>query len=283
MSRPIQEILREIQSLEPLPAVGLKVLELSEKPDLVPRELTDLIQTDSALTAKVLKLANSALYGCTREIATIRDAGVRLGTRVLTNLVITGCAARHFRNYGGQDAASAARAWERSVAHAISASLLASISGAVEKHRAYTAGLLQDIGELVLERHFVREREAIRAEVERGADLLAAEKAVLGLSHAEVGARLASRWNLPEVLEDTILCHHEPERAQSDPLLASFVHLGGQLVQACGVREGADQDRTYALHDSALGASGFDELALAEVEERLILELGRAQELLLLA
>ncbi len=283
MPRPIQEILSDIQSLEPLPAVGLKVLELSDRPDLVPGELTALIQTDSALTAKVLKLANSALYGCTREIASIHEAGTRLGTRTLTNLVITGCAARHFRNYGGQNERAVRQAWERSVANAISASLLASISGAVEKHRAYTAGLLQDIGQLVLERHFVRENQAIAAELAAGADLLAAEKAVLGLSHAEVGARLAARWNLPELLVDTILCHHEPERARCDPLLASFVHLGNQVVQGYSAREGAVQDRSYALHDSALTASGLDALALSDLEERLVLELGRAQELLALA
>ncbi len=283
MTGPIQEILRDIKSLEPLPAVGLKVLELSEQPDLVPGELTELIQTDSALTAKVLKLANSALYGCTREIASIHEAGTRLGTRTLTNLVITGCAARHFRNYGGQSERAVRQAWERSVANAISASLLASISGAAEKHRAYTAGLLQDIGQLVLERYFVREQEAIAAEIAGGADLIAAEKAVLGLSHADVGARLAARWNLPELLVDTILCHHEPERARCDPLLASFVHLGSQVVQSYSAREGAAEERNYALHDSALVASGFDAVALADLEERLVLELGRAQELLLLA
>jgi len=281
MPRPIQEILKDVQSLEPLPAVGLKVLELADKPDLVPGELTELIQTDSALTAKVLKLANSALYGCTREIASIHEAGTRLGTRVLTNLVITGCAARHFRNYGGQEAGDVRRAWERSVANAISASLLASISGAVEKHRAYTAGLLQDIGQLVLERHFKREHASIAAEIAAGADLIAAEKSVFGLSHADIGARLASRWNLPEVLVDTILCHHEPERARCDPLLASFVHLGSQVVQASSAVEGSpDGAREYALHDSALQASGFDAIALASVEERLIQELGRAQDLL---
>jgi HD-like signal output (HDOD) protein len=286
MPRPIQEILKDIQSLEPLPAVGLKVLELSEQPDVGPSELTTLIETDAALTAKVLKLANSALYGCVRQIDSLHEAGARLGTRVLTNLVITGCAARHFRNYGSQNPHAVRRAWERSVANAISASLLSSISGAVEKHRAYTAGLLQDIGELVLERHFVRELAAIEAEQARGADLITAEKAVLGLSHADVGARLAARWNLPEVLVDTILCHHEPERARCDPLLASFVHLGSQVVQTCSALErpgSAAEEREYTLHDSAFLTSGFDAVALASVEERLVHELGRAQELLQLA
>jgi len=283
MPRPIQEILRDVQSLEPLPAVGLKVLELADKPDLVPGELTELIQTDSALTAKVLKLSNSALYGCTREIASIHEAGTRLGTRVLTNLVVTGCAAKHFRHYGAQDPAGVRRAWERSVANAISASLLASISGAVPKHHAYTAGLLQDIGELVLERYCVREHMAIAAEVAGGADMLAAEKAVLGLSHAEVGAHLADRWNLPDLLADTILCHHEPERAQCDPLLTSFVHLGSQVVQSSGALEKKGAQRSYELSDWALLASGFDALVLAGVEERLVEELSRAQELLQLA
>lgn len=283
MPRPIQEILKDVQSLEPLPAVGLKVLELSEKPDIVPGELTELIQTDAALTAKVLKLANSALYGCSREIASIHEAGTRLGTRVLTNLVVTGCAARHFRDYGGQDPRAVQHSWELSVSNAIAASLLASISGAVEKHRAYTAGLLQDIGQLVLERYFRREQQAIRDELARGADLLQAEKAVLGLSHADVGARLAARWNLPELLVDTILCHHEPERARCDPLLASFVHLGSQVVQMTEAESGTPEERCYPLHEAAFSTSGFDAIALASVEETLVKELARASELLQLA
>ena len=105
MSR-VDEIVSTLNSLEPLPQVAMRVLELSRRDDLIPRELADVVKTDPAITAKVLKLCNSAFYGFRREIGSVEEASNMIGTRALTNLVLTSCGGQYFRDYGESTAAS---------------------------------------------------------------------------------------------------------------------------------------------------------------------------------
>lgn len=282
MSSLLPDILNEIKSLEPLPEVAARVLEISGRRDVVPGELVAVIQTDVAMTAKVLRLTNSAYYGFQREIASIHEAGNLLGNSVLVNLVLTACAGRYFRSYGDGDAESTRNRWERSVENALAASLLARLLGGVDKNRAYTAGLLQNLGLVVLDR-FLRthEPEIVRATA-GGQSRLAAEESVLGLHHAEVGALLAERWSFPDVLVDTIRFHHEPELATKDPLLAHVVHLADEVAAALHAGRGA-AETSAILRVSALSLEGIDAARLESLAEELALELQQAKEFVALA
>lgn len=277
MSQLLDEILSEIKGLEPLPQVALRVLEIGAQDEVVPQDLIAVIETDAAMTAKVLKLSNSAYYGFRREIGSIAEAGNLLGVSALVNLVLTGCAGRHFKKHGGTNAAVTQRMWEESVSNALAASLFARLSGTVDRNRAYTAGLLQNIGRLVLERHMVREEHLIESAVARGRSRIEAERDVLGLDHAEVGARLCERWNFPAVLVDTVRFHHEPERATCDPLLTCFVHLGEEVTLR-SARESDPAVREYALAGTALARAGYEDNALENLRVLLACELERARE-----
>ena len=125
MAQALYNVLEEIKSLEPLPQVAMRVLELSNHEDVVPGDIVAVIQTDAAITAKVLKLCNSAYYGFQREIATLTEAEVLIGVTPLANLVLTSCAGRYFRDYGHGDPHAAERLWEGSVATALAASRIA--------------------------------------------------------------------------------------------------------------------------------------------------------------
>jgi putative nucleotidyltransferase with HDIG domain len=273
----IGAILASLQSLEPLPEVALKVLELSRKEDVGPRDIAAIVERDPAITAKVLKLCNSAYYGFQRKIASLDEAANLLGTRTLTNLVLTSCGARYFRDFGGSTSRSREALWERSVATALAAGTLARLHGDVDRHRAYTAGLLQNIGHLVLDRFLAEDRAKIQAEVEGGTPLLEAEELVLGLHHAEVGARLLERWSFPDVLIDTIRHHHRPMGATVDRALAGVAqlaeHVAGALEQGDGLDGMLDELSGYALDLEGVGG-----MSLAELEELLAAELGRARE-----
>ena len=174
MPRPIQEILKDIQSLEPLPAVGLKVLELSEKPDLVPGELTRLIQTDSALTAKVLKLANSALYKRGRPCDSIDKAVMRIGSVGIRQAVLNIGVIDRFSNFklGTIDAG---QFWEHSLACGFISSEIAAARGA-DRELAFTAGLLHDVGRVAFAQELGGEYESVwRAAVDEGMSAAEAE------------------------------------------------------------------------------------------------------------
>ena len=279
MQPPLKEIVQEIRSLDPFPDVATRVLSISGREQVVPSELIAVIQVDPALTAKVLKLCNSAYYGFQREIASLEEAGNLLGVRTLVNLVLTSSANRYFKNYGGATVQSQKALWRHSVTHAVAARLIAETNKQVDKERAYTAGLLQNLGSLVLDRFF-REGEAyVSAVVAQGFPLIEAEKYALGLHHAELGARLMTRWDLPEVLTDTIRFHHAPEQASVDPVLAATIHLAETLAAARLAGDPAN-GLAYEVSAAALELTGMDPSDFERIDAELVEQLEKANDLL---
>jgi HD-like signal output (HDOD) protein len=229
MRSPLLKIVSDMRSLEPFPHVATSVLAMSSREDVVPDELIEVIQTDPALTGKVLRLCNSAYYGFQREIASLQEAGNMLGARTLTNLVLTSSAGKYFRDYGSAKGRSQEGLWERCVTHAVAARMLARQHVSTDPERAYTAGLLQNMGNMVLDRYCFEERSAVDHEIANGRTQVEAERVVLGVHHAEIGARLSTRWALPDVLVDTIRHHHSPDEATIDPVLTATIHLAEVL------------------------------------------------------
>jgi len=275
----IQEILAAIKSLEPLPQVAMRVVEIATHDDVVPRDLVGVIETDAAVTAKILKLCNSAYYGFKREIGSLPEAANLLGVSTLVNLVLTSCSGRYFRDYGQVDSQTANRLWEESVVDAIASSLIARLEGSVDKNRAYTSGLLQNVGHLVIARHARATALLVQSEVSRGAKLLDAEATVLGMHHAEIGARLAEKWNFPESLVDTIRNHHTPESAHIDRRLASVTHLG-EIVTHSFLSGTALEANPYGLCRQAFLLAGIEREAFEMMGDVLSAELDKAREFL---
>lgn len=280
METPLRDVLVSIRSLEPMPEVALRVLELSQRADVVPSDLVRVLQTEPALTAKVLRLTNSAYYGFQRRIASLDEAGTMLGTNALVGIVLTGCGAHYFHTNGGASSKDRERRWKRSVTQALASGLLARVTQTGDRHRAYTAGLLQDVGELVLARFAAGRESAFDAEIQNGTPRLEAERIVYGLDHAEVGARLAQHWSFPELLIDTIRHHHRPEKATVDPMLCFLVHLGSQVVNEYEREEGIDAGPAFECSDAALDELGLDALALTAIHDSLHRELAQASELI---
>ena len=277
MQSTLHDLLSSLRSVEPFPSVATTVLQWTDRPDVMPSDLTQLVQTDPGLTGKVLKLANSAYYGFQAEISSLNEAGNRLGTKVLTNLIVTTCGNRYFRDYGEGSAARGEELWTRSVTNALSSKLIATAHGNCDAETAYTAALLQDIGSIVVARFLAEYGDDIKSEARACGSLLEAEKRVLGLSHAEIGARLASRWGLPAKLIDTIRYHHDPDLATEDPVLAGTAHLAETLSWAVGA--GAElEGLTFNVSGAALAITGLDRNTLRDLDDKLINELVRAQE-----
>jgi HD-like signal output (HDOD) protein len=255
------------------------VLEVAGRDDVVPADLIGVIQIDPAITSKVLRLCNSAYYGFQREISSLEEAGTALGLETLVNLVLTTCTNRYFRDHGNASDSDHERLWVHSVTNAISSRLIASENGKVDPDRAYTAGLLQNVGHLLLDRFVQEQKESLQREVAAGRRVLEAERAVFGLHHAEIGARLATHWGLPEVLVDTIRYHHAPRQAVIDPLLASTVHLAETLSWAVGAADGLE-DMPYEVCSSAMDMTGMQQSEFLGLSEKLRLEMERAREFL---
>lgn len=274
----LNDVLKEIKSLEPLPQVAMRVMQLAREEDVIPRELVAVIQTDAGITAKVLKLCNSALFGFQREIASLHEAGNLLGVSTLVNLVLTSCASRYFRDYGRNAQATGKSRWEESVSNAIASSMVAGMAG-VDRPRAYTAGLLMNVGHLVMDRFAPEKIEDLRAVIREGATRIEAEQEIIGMDHAEIGGRLAHRWDFPDLMVDTIRSHHEPRVAECDPHLASCAHLGEMFTQAVDMGEGLD-GMAYPLRQSALRICGLDRDGFSKLEDALRKEMQKARNLI---
>ncbi|MCC7010946.1 MAG: HDOD domain-containing protein [Planctomycetes bacterium] len=275
-------LLDEIKSVEPLPQVASRVMQISSQADVVPRDLVEVIQTDAGITAKVLKLCNSALYGFKREIASLPEAGNLLGVSTLVNLVLTSCAGRYFRDYGYCDPEATLKLWEQSISTAFAGGAIAQRTGKADRNRAYTIGLLENLGHLVLARFVPENRESMYAELSRGTDLLSAESTIYGLNHAEIGARLAERWNFPEILIDAIHFHHTPLQSKVDANMASVAHTAEMVTHRFGFGATAGEPE-YVLDTGALDRLGLGGGGLDQLEEPLRAELSKAKRILEIA
>lgn len=279
MPLALNEIVMSMRSLQPFPSVATTVMQMASNPDTTPSDLIDAIQTDPALVAKVLKLCNSAFYGFQREIASLREAGNMLGTSTLVSLVMTTCTNRFFKHQDNGNSKMSEGLWERCVTLAVASRLLAQEHGRTDPERAYTVGLLQNVGEIVLAPILEQYQDQLVAEMTCGRSAMEAEKVILGVHHAEIGARLATFWQLPDVMTDAIRYHHNPGEAKSDKVLVSTTHLAETMTHS-SLDENAAKRLYYQPADCALGYTGLKLSDFEDFDIKLSAELVRAQDLL---
>ncbi|MFT5199307.1 MAG: HD-like signal output (HDOD) protein [Planctomycetota bacterium] len=225
------QILQDIRSLEPFPQAAIRVLELVLN-DAESSAVVAVINQDPGLTSKVLAMANSAQYAPIVDIVSIADATRRLGTKVIASIAITSGVASFFTGYGRSTSRSNTTLWDECLYVALYARRLAGIAGGVNPELAYTVGLIQNVGHIVLDRFIEESRDEIKARFASGQDLLTAERAVLGMDHAVCGSRLVRRWGFPEELTRAIEFHHDPVGAGSLTRLCEVVGLAESMALA---------------------------------------------------
>lgn len=223
-----QQVVEAVRQLPSLPAVVIELLQSADKDDVNADELANKIALDQALAAKALKVANSPFYGLQSKVASIQDATVILGLRQIRSLVaaaaVTGAFAQSRHSWFDQRLF-----WQHCVGVALCARTLAAEAG-VSEDGAFTAGLLHDIGQLVLCVAFPRHYAAVLARSQgHELPLVAAELEYLGLTHAEAGAMLATRWGLPHSIREAIALHHQPDEARADSLV-DLTHVANVLA-----------------------------------------------------
>ena len=241
----IQQILDSAPDAVPLPAAATAILQKSSMPNTSGKEISELLKTDTALTARVLRIANSAYYGLPRQVADIDNAVMLLGQRTIRNLVLTatmgGIGSQGVAGYG----MGKGELFNHSLVVAQSAQTLSKEVGKSIPAEAYTAGLLHDIGKVVLAQ-YVEQRIIIIVETAQTTNVSfgEAERQVLGVNHAEVGATLAEKWNLPDFLVGAIRVHHgTPSGEYSDDTttLAATCILANQLSRQAGSGVGSNE------------------------------------------
>lgn len=208
-----------------LPEVCIRVNEMLDEPAVTAAELGQIISQDTSLTARLLKIVNSSYYGFQMKIETVSRAVTVVGLRELRGLVIAASAVETFSNVP-DTILNKVRFWRHSLYCGVIARLLAEQCNVLHSERLFVAGLLHDIGKLIVAQRLPTETKMISLEVENGKrSELEVEQDFLGFNHAEVGGELMKAWNMPDTLFESVAYHHDPRRAEVGIMETCLVHL----------------------------------------------------------
>jgi HD-like signal output (HDOD) protein len=213
-----------------MPAIATEVVELVDNPRTSASKLGRVISSDQALTAKVLKIANSPFYGFPRKISTIDFAIIVLGFDALKEIVISISLVSSLQKKS-DTYFDAKTFWDHSIATGVIGRRLAKDLGYRVSGEVFVGGLLHDMGISALYRYFNSEYKRI-IDIVKDSDLniLEAEESVLGVTHADIGGWLAERWNLPEHLIEAISLHHVPMKGKINRELVALVHCADAIA-----------------------------------------------------
>ncbi len=246
-----KKILRHVKDLPPMPQTVLKAREIMANPNSDFKELANLFETDQAIAAKILKIANSPYYGYSGKITSIQRAAVVLGHKTLGELITmrgtAGLLGNKLVGYGLDSGAL----WKHSLAVAFGSKIIANKTKPVLSNDAFTSGLIHDAGKLILD-SYIDERwelfEKFMADAEH--TFLEAEKKILELDHTEVASEVCKTWNIPEPLTVAIRYHHHPCRSNGSEL-AYIVHVADAIAMMTGLGIGID-GTLYQMDDTAM-------------------------------
>ncbi|MEN6351797.1 MAG: HDOD domain-containing protein [Syntrophomonas sp.] len=242
MSRlSVESIVEAVNDLPALPHIAVRVMELSENPDSTAEDISKVLNQDQGMTARVLRLANSAYYGFPRRISTITDAIVFLGFKTIRSIVLAVSVSDILNQEMEGYALEYGELWKHSQCSAMAARLIAKKAKFGIVDLAYTAALLHDIGKVILN-NFIKDayHEVVDKIDEDNSSFIEAENQVLGFNHAVVGSRVAEKWNLPPELVEAIALHHDPGKAEINKRLTAIVHLADALCVMMGIGIGID-------------------------------------------
>lgn len=226
----MSQVLEKVRALPSLPVLVLELLASIDQEDSNVEDLADKLSQDQALTAKTLRLANSSFYGMPHQVTTMQQSVSILGFRTIRSIATTAALIGALPSLARSEFDMAAF-WRHAFATALFARELAPALQ-VNPEQAYTAGLLHDIGLLVLVTQFSGHFAAVLAsQVQTGQSLMEAERAVLGLDHAAVGHALTSHWKFPEALQQAVTDHHQPALL-NEPALVALVRSAAAIALA---------------------------------------------------
>lgn len=256
------QILNKIDSLPELPQVALRLTQLLDDPNVGAEKLGEVIKVDPSFTGQVLKLCNSAAYGFSRTISTVKEAVAILGFKVLKSMVYTIIAKialdKPVSGYG----LNKGDLWHNALTCAVYAKYIAQREKTTDPELAFTAALLRDLGKIVLGEFVGANYQEIEAlAVQEQIDFISAEERVLGVNHTTIGVKIAEKWNLPNPLKMVMKYHHKPINFPPalEPALIKLiltVHLADVFTMMTGSGVGSD-GLMYTLDFDALKQGGF--------------------------
>jgi HD-like signal output (HDOD) protein len=268
-TRNFKKQLSKIENLPTLPSVYAEVDRICQNPDVAAEELSRAIEADPPITLKLLKLANSAFFGFTRRIKTVKDAVSLLGNQAVRNAILNIAIYEATKGLNASAGLNKKLFW----AHSAGVGSIARFLNQrlkLSREDSFTAGIIHDMGKIILDALYSDYYgEVLRVVSQRGLSVRDAEAQVLGLDHGSIGLELAAHWRLPDELLDAISHHHAPSRAERDTQIASLIHVSDALCRRYRVGSGGD-DVVPDIDPKALERLGLTPENLAEWQTEIL-------------
>ena len=266
------KVVSNLAELPPMPQIVFKAIEIMDDPNSSTKQVADLIESDPAIATKVLRMANSAYYGLSGKVSSIQHASVVLGFKALGELItMAGTSSLLGAKLFGYDMDSGAL-WEHSMTVALCSKILAQRCKPELENDAFSAGLIHDVGKLILDR-FVLNRKPLFEEYMQSGDrsFLSAENKILGFDHAEIGYEVCRHWKIPESLANTIRFHHSAANVCSDGLSAivfmanTIANMAEAMEMVGAIEQNSLEAVMYLVDDDVMQHLNLDETRIGEI------------------
>jgi HD-like signal output (HDOD) protein len=232
MPASINDIISQVDDLVSLPGVFIRINEMIESQESTAAEIGAVLSQDPGLTARLLRIANSPFYGLSKEVDSVSRAITIIGTQRLRDLVLATCAVEAFEGIPN-DLMTMDDFWEHSLYCGLISKHLGELAGLRESDTLFIAGLLHDIGRLIMFRELPTESlEVLIRELDHltEPDMIETEAEIIGFDHAQLGGAVIAHWHLPAIFVEPISLHHQPEKATAFPRHTAIVHIANTLA-----------------------------------------------------
>jgi len=261
-----QDLVRGTVKLVSLPDIFIKVNSMVDDPTCSASDIGKYINQDPALTARILKIANSPLYGFPSRIDTVSRSITVIGTRGLRDLILASSTIEAFAKINN-DFIDMNKFWSHSLYCGVLARILATKCNALHTEPFFVSGLLHDIGKLIIQHKLPEMAREVHIR-EDDSDLARheLEDEVIGFNHARVGGELLRTWKLPVNIQDAVEYHHAPSMARESPLGAAIIHLADSISK----REGhaVSSIKNNRIDPMAWAITGFDEASIEDMLDK---------------
>jgi putative nucleotidyltransferase with HDIG domain len=277
-----QEILDRVKELPAAPDVAWRVMQIVQNEEYEGDDLLRAVEVDPSITSLLLRTVNSSYVGLRQPVGSLQQAIVMLGGRKIVDIVLALSTAKYFTGMRGGYVLEHRGLWRHSVAVAGACEILSSQTKAKDGGLAFTAGLLHDLGKIVLNAYVEQSSQELIDHTESGeCSFLEAEREVLGTDHCEMGALVGEKWKMPESLVVAIAHHHHPSGAPEGTgrILAHLAHLADAACMTMGIGLGVD-GLSYELDAVAMEELGLEESDLARTSLKILDRLRETEEFL---
>ena len=264
------KLLEKIKEMPPLPQSVTQILEISKSTKSSAQDLAKVFERDPALAANILKIANSSSYGFTRKISTMTHAIVCLGLDTVKSIALTSSTQEMLNNEIPAYDLEKGMLLQHSITCATCARIIAQRIGYKDCEEAYTAGLLLDIGKVILSR-FAEDQfnQIIEKTKDDKTPFNIAEQEVLGFDHPRIGGRIIKKWNLPPILIEAVQYHHQPEKAEINKTLTYIGHFADVISDMLGIGLGSD-GLMYVFEENTLDVFGLSKEDMESIMSELV-------------